>query len=80
MNNREEMILRAQGTFFCTSLTELSPGRIFNAKQKMKSKFNNQYLFRFQKILESKIGTPIEILCENLPSEFQDYLNYVKGL
>ena len=35
---------------------------------------------KYQKILEKKITTPPEILCEDLPDEFSIYLNYCRSL
>lgn len=30
--------------------------------------------------MESKLNTPVEILCKNFPPEFSSYMNYVKSL
>eukprot|EP01136_Pigoraptor_vietnamica_P018356 Opistho-1_new@5349 len=35
---------------------------------------------RYQKIGETKIATPIEVLCENHPEEFAKYLRYTRSL
>jgi serine/threonine protein kinase len=35
---------------------------------------------RYEKIKESKIETPIEVLCEGLPPEFAEYLRYSRAL
>lgn len=35
---------------------------------------------KYQKILDKKITTPSEILCEDLPFEFSIFLNYAKSL
>lgn len=35
---------------------------------------------KYRKICEKKQSTPVEVLCEGYPEEFQVYLNYCKGL
>mmetsp|Transcript_17800 Transcript_17800/g.32173 ORF Transcript_17800/g.32173 Transcript_17800/m.32173 type:complete len:99 (+) Transcript_17800:328-624(+) len=35
---------------------------------------------KYRKIMEKKISIPVEELCRGLPSEFSNYLNYVKSL
>jgi len=35
---------------------------------------------KYEKIMESKIGTTVEALCEGFPSEFITYFNYCKNL
>ena len=35
---------------------------------------------KYEKIMEKKMTTPVEILCKGLPYEFSSYLNYCKNL
>lgn len=35
---------------------------------------------KYEKILQKKINTPIELLCDGLPSEFSGYLNYCRKM
>jgi len=35
---------------------------------------------KYEKIMEKKMSTPIEILCKHFPSEFVTYLNYCRSL
>jgi len=35
---------------------------------------------KYEKIMEKKIGTPVEVLCKGLPNEFATYLQYCKQL
>lgn len=35
---------------------------------------------KYDKIRELKIATPIEVLCQNFPSEFETYLKYCRAL
>lgn len=35
---------------------------------------------KYRKIMESKMSTPIEILCQPSPEEFKKIINYIKGL
>jgi len=35
---------------------------------------------KYDKIREIKIATPIEVLCQNFPSEFEVYLKYCRSL
>lgn len=35
---------------------------------------------KYEKIMEKKMSTPIEVLCKNFPSEFVTYLNYCRSL
>jgi len=35
---------------------------------------------KYEKIMEKKMSTPIEILCKNFPNEFVTYLNYCRSL
>lgn len=35
---------------------------------------------KYEKIMEKKLSTPIEILCKNFPGEFATYLSYTRGL
>lgn len=35
---------------------------------------------KYEKIMEKKISTPVEVLCANVPTEFQTYLNYCRSL
>lgn len=35
---------------------------------------------RYNKIRDSKVQTSVETLCQDLPKEFADYMNYVRGL
>ncbi|KJE91660.1 casein kinase [Capsaspora owczarzaki ATCC 30864] len=35
---------------------------------------------RYQKIGDTKIATPIEVLCKGFPDEFAEYLRYARGL
>lgn len=35
---------------------------------------------KYDKIREIKIATPIEVLCQNFPSEFEIYLKYCRSL
>jgi hypothetical protein len=35
---------------------------------------------KYERISEKKMGTPIEALCQNYPSEFATYLQYCRAL
>jgi len=35
---------------------------------------------KYEKIMEKKMSTPIEVLCKNFPNEFVTYLNYTRSL
>jgi len=35
---------------------------------------------KYEKIMEKKLGTPIEILCKGFPNEFVTYLSYCRNL
>jgi len=35
---------------------------------------------KYEKIMEKKMGTPIEVLCKSFPCEFVNYLNYCRSL
>merc|ERR1712083_360195 len=35
---------------------------------------------KYEKIMEKKMSTPIEVLCKHFPSEFVTYLNYCRSL
>merc|ERR1712088_461783 len=35
---------------------------------------------KYEKIMEKKMSTPIEVLCKHFPSEFYTYLNYCRSL
>jgi casein kinase 1 len=35
---------------------------------------------KYEKIMEKKMSTPIEVLCKNFPNEFVTYLNYCRSL
>jgi len=35
---------------------------------------------KYEKIMEKKMSTPIEVLCKNFPGEFVTYLNYCRSL
>merc|ERR1712194_570176 len=35
---------------------------------------------KYEKIMEKKISTPIEVLCKHFPNEFVTYLNYCRSL
>jgi casein kinase 1/casein kinase 1 epsilon len=35
---------------------------------------------KYEKIMEKKLGTPVEVLCKGLPNEFVTYLQYCKTL
>ncbi len=35
---------------------------------------------KYEKILEKKMSTTLDILCKGLPKEFINYLNYCKNL
>jgi casein kinase 1 len=35
---------------------------------------------KYEKIMEKKLSTPIEVLCKNYPCEFVTYLNYCRSL
>lgn len=35
---------------------------------------------KYDKIMEKKLGTPLEVLCKGLPEEFVTYMNYCKNL
>jgi len=35
---------------------------------------------KYEKIMEKKISTPIDVLCRNYPQEFATFLNYTRGL
>mmetsp|Transcript_26635 Transcript_26635/g.30599 ORF Transcript_26635/g.30599 Transcript_26635/m.30599 type:complete len:322 (+) Transcript_26635:94-1059(+) len=35
---------------------------------------------KYEKIMEKKISTPVEVLCATTPTEFQTYLNYCRSL
>ncbi|KAF4662479.1 Casein kinase I isoform delta [Perkinsus chesapeaki] len=35
---------------------------------------------KYEKIMEKKMSTPIEVLCKNFPYEFVNYLNYCRSL
>merc|ERR1711904_562138 len=35
---------------------------------------------KYQKIMEKKMSTPIEVLCKHFPNEFVTYLGYCRGL
>jgi hypothetical protein len=35
---------------------------------------------KYKKIRDSKMKTPVQVLCEGLPSQFNSYMNYVKKL
>lgn len=37
-------------------------------------------MLKYQKIKETKIKTKVKDLCKKLPSEYADYLNYVRSL
>ncbi|EER01255.1 Casein kinase I, putative [Perkinsus marinus ATCC 50983] len=35
---------------------------------------------KYEKIMEKKMSTPVEVLCKNFPCEFVNYLNYCRSL
>ena len=35
---------------------------------------------KYEKIMEKKISTPIDLLCRGYPQEFASFLNYTRGL
>merc|ERR1712194_645405 len=35
---------------------------------------------KYEKIMEKKMSTPIEVLCKHFPAEFVTYLNYTRSL
>merc|ERR1712013_536816 len=35
---------------------------------------------KYEKIMEKKMKTPVEVLCKHFPTEFVTYLNYTRGL
>ena len=35
---------------------------------------------KYEKISDKKMSIPVEALCQQLPSEFATYLNYVRAL
>lgn len=35
---------------------------------------------KYEKIMEKKMSTPVEVLCKNFPNEFVTYLNYCRSL
>merc|ERR1739842_284663 len=35
---------------------------------------------KYEKIMEKKMSTPIEVLCKHFPCEFVTYLNYCRSL
>merc|ERR1712061_912772 len=35
---------------------------------------------RYEKIMEKKMSTPVEVLCKHFPCEFVTYLNYCRNL
>ena len=35
---------------------------------------------KYEKIMEKKMSTPIELLCKNMPPEFSTYMNYCRSL
>ena len=37
-------------------------------------------VLKYKKIKDTKINTKIEDLCKGLPTEFSDYLNYVRNI
>merc|ERR1712151_56101 len=35
---------------------------------------------RYEKIMESKVSTPVDVLCKDYPDEFHTYISYCKGI
>lgn len=35
---------------------------------------------KYEKIMEKKLSTPVEILCKGFPGEFSTFLSYTRGL
>jgi len=40
----------------------------------------NQKKDKYEKIMEKKMSTPIEVLCKHFPADFVTYLNYCRAL
>ena len=43
-------------------------------------KTGNNVKEKYKKIRDSKMKTPVQVLCEGLPSQFASYMNYIKKL